>query len=220
MSTDTKVWASLAMLNSGVQLNAIIMPEDKDQADYAPAESERLIQISTNYGRSIIDNSSELPRKFCGRYKDTKVKKLSHLFTIAGFVMMSERCASVFQSFDLGVGGVYPVEIHHGDRRTLVTPDTIYILNFGSKKPVFRPDKSSLSSLKKIGGHECYIPYEIADGDFALSADALDGPDLWIDPGLINVFFLSCRLIQALQVAKVIQNIDPKSCRIISNTPG
>ncbi|MGF1551398.1 MAG: hypothetical protein ACFBWO_02705 [Paracoccaceae bacterium] len=42
------------------------------------------------------------------------------------------------------------------------------------------------------------MPWVPADGDIAVSRAALEGPDVWIEEGLRNAFFLSARAGEAL----------------------
>jgi hypothetical protein len=59
------------------------------------------------------------------------------------------------------------------------------------------------------------MPPYLQDGNVAVSPVALEGPDLWVSPPLIRIFFLSDRLTQALRAAKMSRVFGFRACRIV-----
>lgn len=55
----------------------------------------------------------------------------------------------------------------------------------------------------------------MVDNDIAVSRQALDGPDIWIDPLLWNGLFISDRLARALKIAKRASTFHLAKCRVI-----
>jgi hypothetical protein len=59
-----------------------------------------------------------------------------------------------------------------------------------------------------------YNPLDISDGDCVLTATALEGPDVWIDASVGIAFFMSGRLVAAINDANLSAMMPLKSCRI------
>jgi hypothetical protein len=55
------------------------------------------------------------------------------------------------------------------------------------------------------------------DDDFALSAAALQGPDLWIGAQVWDAFFLSDRLVRALREARLTRRLGLRRCRAVGS---
>ena len=195
------------------------MPADRDKFNFDPEELSYWGGITSNYKDGSITDINVLPKIFCGHYLDSRVKNLSDFFMGAGFIMVSQRCADVFKKFDLGHGGFSPVEIYHGDRKTLATTDPFYILYVGCQKQAFLPEFSNLevyfTKITVRGGYERYSEYGLSDYDCALASKALEGPDLWIDLTVSGSFFMSNRLVEALQAAKLTKNMFLRKCKVI-----
>jgi hypothetical protein len=54
------------------------------------------------------------------------------------------------------------------------------------------------------------------DGDCALRADVLEGPDLWVDLTVGGSFFMSDRLVEALKKAGLSKNMFLKNAELSS----
>jgi hypothetical protein len=134
--------------------------------------------------------------------KPKPIKQLPQIFMGAGYWVLRSKAADVFRQFDLGGGGLQPVDILQNDRITPVEGE-YFCLCFGNRKSALLPDQSQ--GLKAIGTGSQYwkLPPVPADDSVVLSGAALSGPDLWIDPALWNAFFVSDGLAQALKAAKV-----------------
>ena len=86
-----------------------------------------------------------------------------------------------------------------------------FSLCFGNVKRALLPELSE--KLRKIC--EGLWMRRPSDNDFAVSAVALTGPDIWIDPSIVNCFFLSESLGNALKAAKIARRFELKKCRVI-----
>ncbi len=124
----------------------------------------------------------------------------------------------MFQKFDLGYGGFSPVTIYQGDRTSFISEQQFYILYSGCQKQAFIPDLSNPAAFYiKTPVRGGYLRYSgtIDDGDCALGAQALEGPDLWIDLTVSDSFFVSNQLVEAVKAAGLSKNMFLKKCRVI-----
>ncbi len=219
MSGPTKVWASNSFSKTQIRAPIRTMPSDRAQFDLGPEEASHWASVATDYHEALIRDGDVLPKAFTGSKLDTRVNKISDFFVGAGFVVVSQRCADVFLTFDLGYGGFAPVEIYQGNRKSLVAGGPFYILYFGCQKQAFVPEASNpavfWNKITVRGGYERYFPTDIADDDYALTPEALEGPDLWVDLTVDSSFFMSNRLVEALNSAKLTKNMFLTKCRLI-----
>lgn len=147
--------------------------------------------------------------------KDT-VYKLPHLFSEANFWVVSDAVRDVLRNFDLGNGGLYPVKVLQVDRQTPVGGEW-FCLNFGNHKNGILADQSvKMYDTYVYGGTKAWMPKAtMQDGDIALAAAVIGGPDIWIDPCVADAFFLSDALGRALKKAKADKAFHMHACRII-----
>lgn len=175
--------------------------------------------MQTDYFEALIRDGGALPKALVGSKLDTSVNKISDFFIGAGFFIVSQRCADVFMRFDLGHGGLSPVEIYQGNRKSLAAPGPFYILYFGCRKQTFVPEASKPAVFSEKAymreGHACYSASNIGDNDYALAHEALEGPDLWVDLTVRSSFFMSNRLTEALMEAGLAKNMFLTRCRVI-----
>lgn len=185
----------------------------------APASAEPIKAITTDITdrdlreatsfASRNDKGDPLPREcFPQRAQLDKnvdrpdnLNRVHHLFrATAGFWFVSEQCAEVFRRFDMGQGALYPVEVFELDGETPVK-DRYFCLNFGNSKDVFVPgDAKSLRKSRMNQQRRILMAFAV-DGDVTVTSAALIGPDLWCAPHLLQAFFLSNRLAEALRQA-------------------
>ncbi|WP_192179617.1 hypothetical protein [Mesorhizobium amorphae] len=130
----------------------------------------------------------------------------------AGAVVVSAACADVLRQFDLGHSSLYPIKLFQHDRTTPVEGE-YFCLNIGERKDVFLREYSPL--VRVFGTGRMKMPPNLHDDDVAVSSAGLEGPDLWVSPPLIRIFFLSDRLTQALRAAKMGRVFGFRACRIV-----
>jgi uncharacterized protein DUF1629 len=132
--------------------------------------------------------------------------RVKDLFALEGFFAVKGRLAELLATFDLGDGELVEFPIYEADKITRL-PGPYYFLNFGSQKDCFLSKDSigaRLLGKNKITGQELWAgPIEPEDGDIAVSVEARDGADLWIDPKLKGKIFMSGRLHDAIEVANL-----------------
>ncbi|WP_068319010.1 hypothetical protein [Polycladidibacter hongkongensis] len=96
----------------------------------------------------------------------------------------------------------------HGRQTNNLTkplPGPFYFINWGSQKHSFLPEESkgvrATARNKETGFHRWRAAIEPKHGDIAVSADALQGADLWIEPLLRSKIFMSGQLHDAIVAA-------------------
>lgn len=139
------------------------------------------------------------------------------LFFVAyGFPIIHQSCADVLSQFDMGDGGLYPVEVFEKDRKTPI-PGPWLCINFGNTKNGFEPEQSPRAKHRPIrpGVKGWKPPFVVKDGDMAVNAAASTGPDIWVDEQVGDAVFLSGALGRALKRAKADRGWMLKKCKIV-----
>ena len=199
--TDT-VWLSDAPNEPG--LTSFYRMEDR-----AAPEMERTKIALFQRGGGHLDPKF-LPQRAID--VDNRKKKLGHLFMVNGFLCVTEKTAAVLRQFDLGSGGLYPLEMVRYDGVTPID-GFFWALNFGEKK-----DALVIEQCRNITGHakHGYFPEAtLKDDDLVLTTRALKGTDIWGDEKLRSGFFISPRLGQALHKAGLAKVFHLMRCRIV-----
>ncbi|MGB3471342.1 MAG: hypothetical protein WBA51_11015 [Erythrobacter sp.] len=128
--------------------------------------------------------------------------------------VVSDRLATVLRRFDLGDASLYPVPVLKKDKATPVDGDW-HFLNFGNVKHAFIPEQSGGSGFEQIEGTDYWIMGGYGKHDaIAVSTDALSGPDIWVEPRCVSVFFLSNRVVSAIK-AEGLTGFDVVKCKVV-----
>jgi hypothetical protein len=144
---------------------------------------------------------------------ENRKKRLGHLFKVNGFLCVTEKAAAVLRQFDLGSGGLYPLELVRYDGVTPVD-GFFWALNFGEKKNALAMEDSRSVDGPYANGN-CTPKLWVKGDDFAVTRAALDGPDIWGDERVEEGFFVSPRLGQALHKAGLAKVFHLTRCRIV-----
>ncbi|MCA1243525.1 hypothetical protein LC092_13820 [Stappia stellulata] len=131
--------------------------------------------------------------------------RVKDLFAVDGFFCVKGKLAELLKEFDLGEGELVEFPIYEMDKTTRLHGPS-YFLNFGSQKDCLLPEESKKLSpgpKNPTTGFRRWWAIEPEDGDIAVSASALDGADLWVDPKLNSVIFMSGQLHDAIEAARL-----------------
>lgn len=130
--------------------------------------------------------------------------------------IVSTAVADVMRQFDMGQGGFYPVRVLKKDRRTPFNGEW-FCLNFGNvKKAYLGGGRDPTPHITKgFMRHAMPSTHLIQDNMLMVNADALVGPDIWVDPQIYDTFFVSDRLAQGLKGAGLARAFGFKKCKII-----
>ena len=134
---------------------------------------------------------------------------------IGGYWVVSQEMKDVFEQFDLGKTSFYPTKLYEHNRKTEVA-GTHYCINFAEVKNSFLPQHSP--EVKKPYASVDYYNLEgwMDEGMVAVSGDALDGVDLWLEGSLRQSLFFSDRLVSALKDAKLTRRLSLRKCKIVT----
>ena len=153
-------------------------------------------------------------------FAENNWKRVGDLFCAGPFYAVKGRLAEVLKDFDLGKGGLIEFPIYKADKSTRL-PGPFYLLNFGAVKDSFVPSetRSKLFPSRTVerDGYDLWLTYP-EDGDVALTTAALEGADLWCERKLENRLFMSGRLHDAIQAAKVKVKFRFAKVRIVEGT--
>jgi hypothetical protein len=152
------------------------------------------------------------PTEIFAEHPDKREKKQSDFFRSGGALIVSSACADILRQFDLGQSSLYPIRLFQHDRKTPVEGD-YFCLNIGERKEAFLPEDSL--RVKILGNEQMKMRPNLLDDEIAVSLAALEGPDLWANPPLTRVFFLSDRPTQALRAAKMSRVFGFRTCRVV-----
>ena len=144
---------------------------------------------------------------------EQECRQLPNLFYAGGFWFVSAKAAAVIRQFDLGAGALYPVKVFDKDRHTPLG-EGWYCINFGNRKAAFLPEQCQRS--RPMVGGKWPAMASLKDDEFAVSTEALNGPDIWVDSQLWDSIFLSNRLGRALEKAKAATGFYLRRCRVIA----
>ena len=118
--------------------------------------------------------------------------------------VVSGRLADVLRRFDLGAPPelgpghrrveLYPMELRAADKTTHI--DDYIMLYVATEKDSFVRELSA-GFLKQ--SNTPAVLTSAHDPELALTSAALDGPDLWREPGVANGYFFSDRLVTAIR---------------------
>lgn len=146
-----------------------------------------------------------------------RVKALPQTFVAGSYFVVSEKAAEVFNNFDLGSSALLPVEVLKLGRKAAFDGQ-FYIFHITESKSAFLPDQSVNYVEPRSEEDEWagFVRLEETNGDeIAVAASALDGPEVWKDPTLLETLFFSDPLYAALSKADVLGNAQTIHCRAV-----
>lgn len=205
--SEENIWVSVVMMRSSLTRGFI--------GDIRLTELEKATNTAKRNSAGEALSADCFPKEIYYMYSDRLETKLPDICMAAGWVV-SEAVADVLRQFDMGKGALYPVKVFQHDRKRLVE-GTYFHLNYGNTKEAVLLEKTigARKSPYPSGDQRRSFIGLINDGDIAIRAAALDGPDIWLDPQIQKTFFLSDRLVQALKKAKLARCFKLSRCKIV-----
>jgi len=143
-------------------------------------------------------------------------RPIPDIFFAEGQPIVSASVAEILSRFDLGNGALYPVSegVFQSDNATPIA-GAYFSWIFGNAKRAFLEAYSPTAEPLSPGRRDrCIFPFAMSDGAFAVSRDALSGPDVWVDPLLLKSIFVSGALGDALETAGLREALCLFKCRI------
>jgi len=195
MTSSRYAWLSNAVLDTRDHLG-MGTPEKSD-----PDLKEAYLETIRAFKRGEPLTAERIPKMVYTAGKPKKDGTWRDL-TIFGLWLLSERYADVFRDFDMGLGGLYPIDVMRMDQKTPIGGKH-FIFSAGSKKEAFIFEKSKGLMDWFAPENPGWAPKLAADGNVVLNQTALEGPDVWTDTTLAQTFFFSDRRVQAMKKAKI-----------------
>jgi len=183
-----------------------------------PLESEAQIEVRHRYYRGEPLLPEEFPEA-SAIYDPRCFRRMKQMFFAgAACMVVRERLADVLSQFDLGPIGLIPYTIYEADEVT-PHPGPFCLIGLGVQKATFLPEESrnfeNYGQHHKTGKYVYGVNSDVGDDDIALTAAALDGPDLWVEAGFRGTLWMSDRLAQALLAADFGFDWMLSRCRIV-----
>lgn len=203
-------------MSEGVWLSKILADQDLVLffgSDIAEENEEAAIHGTKNNPLGEPLDQSFFPKRVWAS-DETPPGPLPDLFVANGYWVVSEKAADVLRRFDLGKGALYPVAVYQKDRSTPY-PGEYFAWNFGNSKTALVPDQSQNLRPFGVSGLRWNLPWTPKDGNVAVSAEALAGPDVWVDPALFKSLFVSGDLGAALKSAGLHRVFELTRCRVV-----
>jgi hypothetical protein len=207
--TDAIVWVSRAPMDSTLVkgFTSDLLIADRRTAVDAMERSQA--------GEALPPE--RFPREMYVADPGKKIRKLPDLANAGGFWTVSAAVAGTLRTVDLGRTSLYPTKAFRYDRKTPLE-GAYFCLNFGERKTAFLPEQSPRAAKNpydKVDSGDRTLPLVPRDGDIAVDRTALAGSDLWVDPLLRDAFFLSDRLVRALEAARLASRFGLFRCRVV-----
>lgn len=217
-----QVWVSSVMGNSSIT-NKQGIREKYFGEDWAPPEfkygapSKKLLDAFGRHRKGERIERTDFPEAMYV-FSESHWQSVGDLFGAGPFYAVKGKLVEVLKRFDLGDGELIEFPIYQADKKTPL-PGPFYLLNFGAQKNSFLPKESRgvkpFFTLKKHGVEVWDAGLRPADDDIAVTAAALEGPDLWIEPRLKDTIFMSGRLHYAIVEARIKIDFRFSSARIV-----
>lgn len=120
-----------------------------------------------------------------------------YAFISGRFPMVSPKLAEVLRSLDMGVSSFYQTQFFSEDGTAPLEHAHLF-WNFANRKDALAVDAChGISRLPAPKGRKIAETYAsrdpVEDGDLAVNADALTGPDFWVDSKYADAVFFSAR---------------------------
>jgi hypothetical protein len=207
MSQD--VWVSLAMKTERNIWGF--------ETDHYTTNQELALKAEKENNKGLALPQDHFPRKIFAREFDDEPSPIKELPSVFhnGFTFVSDDIAHIIAKHDVGNCKTYPVEVYQRDRTTKV-PGTFRSLNFGNVKNCFVLEGSKKLRTSNVAPGSWYqITGNLEDEDLRVNSAALSGPDIWIDPILLSVFFLSGDLAEELIKAGHAKDLALTRCLVV-----
>lgn len=152
-------------------------------------------------------------------FDEKRFNRSKDFFWAGGFMAIKGKLADVLKTANLGNTELVPYPIYEMDKKTKL-PGPFYLLNFGEQKNSFLPHESEnvrpFYTVDKDGIELWKAKFEPADNEIAVSALAIEGPDIWFEPKCMNKIFMSGALAHAIQEARIKVDFGLAKCRVVA----
>lgn len=141
-------------------------------------------------------------------YFDSKAEYHTEPFINGGgYPLVSESAKAILEQFDLGQTIFHRLTLVDPSESRLTTSEPYYLLNVSNKRSmgnydVLGPEGDFRAPLNNVRGR-IYLPRIKREKLLVVVPEALSGPDIWLDPKVPSLLFLSDTLASGLKTAGV-----------------
>nr|WP_309501397.1 hypothetical protein [uncultured Roseovarius sp.] len=173
------------------------------------------LEVIKRYERGESIASTEMPKSFILRGK-----RVSTDIMICAFLFVSEDVVEVLRRFDLGKDSLVELEAIYRGREKKPLSKVFFILTQQNRKEAFSAidcDQSWIRKMSRICPQWGMFVEDAPDNAFAVTENALDGPDIWRDPAVPQQIFFSNQLKMALDAQGIGSKLGLKRCRVVQS---
>ncbi len=204
------IWVSTTVNNINA-IQSVIRKEftpqwrDRRSAEDVEWSKRMVVESGDGWKRSEILTGEQVGDIW---YYDSKAEYYTAPFISGGrFPLVSETAKAVLEQYDLGDTVFHPLTLMHSSESYLTTPEPYYLLNVGNKQSIgnyeaLGPEGDNRAPLRNRHGI-VFLPNSDRESELVVVPEALDGPDIWLDPLVPSLLFLSDRLVTGLKDAGV-----------------
>ncbi|MES0824397.1 hypothetical protein [Ruegeria sp. SCP11] len=121
-----------------------------------------------------------------------------------GYPLVSESAKAVLERFDLGETVFHSLTLMDSEEMRLSTTEPYFLLNVGNKRSMgnyeaLGPEGGINTPLVSVAEGVVYLPNHHKEDQLVIAPEALNGPDIWLDPKVPKLLFLSDRLVTGLK---------------------
>ncbi|WP_214646790.1 imm11 family protein [Ruegeria lacuscaerulensis] len=121
-----------------------------------------------------------------------------------GLPVLSNSAKTVLEQFDLGETYFHSIRLQ-APAGHATTDEPYYILSVCNKRSMgnyeaLGPEGDLTAPLDNLAG-QIFLPRKGSEHKLVVTPEALGGPDIWLDPKVPELLFLSERLVSALKAA-------------------
>jgi len=186
------------------------------ETDVVADNAERAVEAITSLKAGKPVPADLCPKRIWGGETAEWINGTPDLFLANSYPIVSERAADVLRQFDLGSGALYPVDAVFQKDRTTPIAGKFFCWIFGNTNAAFAASESP--DARPFAGPNSgrwKMPFVHKDGQLAVSAENLGGPDVWVDPTLFKSVFVSGRLGDALDGVGLRRAFRLYRCRVV-----
>ena len=192
--------------------------------DEAQARQSAFLKMGRRFEQGELVTLEELGGSlWAWRRMNARGDKAPNFMNLGGKPAVNAACKAVMEEANLGAINFHPIRILNAGRKSEPWPEEIYVVNVGNTKMSLAIEEGLASNVlndSSIPGID--IPPE--DLHFSasprvavpLTTEALDGPDIWMEPKMMGGnLFISDRLAKLLKAAKMTGGWGLKECPIV-----
>jgi len=209
LTNTPKIWA--CNIIGDVRLQGSRISYDIDPSINTPKNK---LEAVNHYRAWQALNLNEVPVKLFFNVSDfsEKRKNLKDVSMITdGLAIVSERFADLLKDFNLGATQLFEIPLFEFDQETQRS-GKYFLLNVAETKPCFLPEQTT--HVKAGAGTGLGFWRLRGFPEVSVLPSAAEGADMWADPTLRQVIFMSDRMVKAIKAAKI-SPVPLKLCNVI-----